>query len=1108
MQAMTTDSEGQALSVQVPGVLGKLEATRRELKRSRMWLGLATILLGELLLGAVFILADWMWVLPPFVRGMGLLAMVALAVFLHFRMRHQWNSDQAAAEVEAHFTELGQRLRTVVEYAEPRRAPIPASPGLVRALGRDTDKRTAGLDFRKLVPWAPFERRAIGLFFATVFGIIVLLMNPELRTAAIRTLFLRPLHYTTIEVEPGDSTVKAGDELKLKVTLSGRPVKAAHWFYRETKSASNWISASLAPDPGTDEPAKLLAGTLTTSLKDCQADLEYRIVAGDAKSPVFHVRVLKPLVIKGLEASVIAPAYTGRKPEVVQGGNLQVIEGSAVELKIALDHAPTSAELVVEVPGEAAMQVPLRNLGDAKLEGRLPTVTKNVQFRINAVDAEGMKLEVDPFRIKVIPDQKPTLSFVRPEDSLAVTPTTEVPIEVEAGDDFGLSQVGITYKVGNGPEETLHVAEFKDRLVTAKELATLYLEKHQIAYPDQISYYAFVLDNHPPEPHKVVSELRFIDVLPYKQEYQFVEGESGDPQSGSLSLEELIARQRVNLSRTFVLEGDHTVDEAAAMRLSTFEEELATATTEFSEGLKGRGVDLPALDEAASAMKSATAALDKKDLATAQSHEEAALKSLVSVRQNLRKLLALGNAGQMSAARSFDRQQAQKIRRPPQDKKEQLEADLLELAKREEEFSEEIEAKGGGGVQLEPPPSNEQQQAESPPPEPGEPTSSPETKDPASSSEKTTSKGKSPGSNPALDQQKAAAEAERLLRLAQKDKALTDLAKQRLDDAAKLVQEASREMDAGRSAEAAEKAREAARKLESAARQVGALKSKELADRLARERDLAQAIAKAERELGKSLEPGPAESKPGEKGEGSGKAGRQRELAGEVAALADVLERLRSEAALDYRELAQTIAQAARRNPPRDVEDSMRRNAEAIASGRNAEAARDADQAAQRLEALAQDLEAVRRSAVQPQLERLLSAEKQAAQLQEKLRSLQQRSQLAEAEKAMSDLAGAVDKLAPGEGPLRQAADKLASAITGAHTGVLTRADKVELGQAGYFKPPVGYNDGLLAVTLALQAKIQEIILDSALAERDGPVPPRYKELVEDYYRVLSQDLR
>ena len=46
-------------------------------------------------------------------------------------------------------------------------------------------------------------------------------------------------------------------------------------------------------------------------------------------------------------------------------------------------------------------------------------------------------------------------------------------------------------------------------------------------------------------------------------------------------------------------------------------------------------------------------------------------------------------------------------------------------------------------------------------------------------------------------------------------------------------------------------------------------------------------------------------------------AGRQHELADDVAALADVLERLRSEAALEHRELAQKIERAARRNERR-----------------------------------------------------------------------------------------------------------------------------------------------------------------------------------------------
>ena len=63
-----------------------------------------------------------------------------------------------------------------------------------------------------------------------------------------------------------------------------------------------------------------------------------------------------------------------------------------------------------------------------------------------------------------------------------------------------------------------------DQPLTVRALATLYLEKHKLTYTDGITYYAFVEDNRPVQPHRVVSELRFIDILPYKQAYQYVEG--------------------------------------------------------------------------------------------------------------------------------------------------------------------------------------------------------------------------------------------------------------------------------------------------------------------------------------------------------------------------------------------------------------------------------------------------------------------------------------------------------------------------------------------------------------------------------------------------------
>ena len=41
-----------------------------------------------------------------------------------------------------------------------------------------------------------------------------------------------------------------------------------------------------------------------------------------------------------------------------------------------------------------------------------------------------------------------------------------------------------------------------------------------------------------------------------------------------------------------------------------------------------------------------------------------------------------------------------------------------------------------------------------------------------------------------------------------------------------------------------------------------------------------------------------------------------------------------------------------------------------------------------------------------------------------------------------------------------------------------------------------------------LQATIHDLILREMLLDADEPVPAEYKELVDVYYRVLSEDLR
>ncbi len=385
--------------------------------------------------------------------------------------------------------------------------------------------------------WPIFERRAIGLFLASIIAVISLFASPAIRTAALRMLLL-PAHYTTVKVEPGDGTLKAGETLKLAVTLEGRPVKTAQWLHRA--NGGQWISHPLGADPDPEAPAKPLSGRLTAKLEDCQEDFEYRVAAGEVESPVYRVKIVHPLLLKKLEATVTPPAYTRQPPVVLKDGNWNAVEGSQVEIRIALDRQPETAELKLSAGGQPLPEKVDLRIDGGKLSGVIASVTKDLDLELTATASDGMTLEPEKRRIKMGADREPTVRIVQPEEALAVIPTTEVPIQVEARDDFGVSLLGINFKIGDGPEETLHLSKLKDQPLTAAALETLYLEKHSLDFKGAITYYAYVEDNYSPKPHRVVSDLRFIDILPFKQEYQFVEGE-GQCNGSSVSLEELIA---------------------------------------------------------------------------------------------------------------------------------------------------------------------------------------------------------------------------------------------------------------------------------------------------------------------------------------------------------------------------------------------------------------------------------------------------------------------------------------------------------------------------------------------------------------------------------------
>jgi hypothetical protein len=542
----------------------------------------------------------------------------------------------------------------------------------------------------------------------------------------------------------------------------------------------------------------------------------------------------------------------------------------------------------------------------------------------------------------------------------------------------------------------------------------------------------------------------------------------------------LIARQRDNLKHTFAHLDDSTVETPTAQRLSKTEHELAQATAEFTQGIEARAGPVPCLHEAQDAMQAASGSLDQKDLKSGGGSEEAALAGLIKARQNIRKFLSQSSSC-ASACRKFDQEQKQKIRKPPQEDKKQrlakLQDEIQKLAREEKKFSEDVAPKSGG-AQVEKKDADKQDRQ---------------------SAQK--SGGSSGGEKPseakdalAERQQKSAEKAAELQKLVHEDDALTELARERMDAAADAAQASAQSMQNGRPREAGEQAADAAEQLERLARHVAGLKAPDLPTRLGQSESLARQLAKQQQGVGKDLQ---------------GKGGRrpaddERRLSEEARTLADLLRRLERDAADKDRDLADRLREASEANPPQTVVEQMCRAAAALKEGRPDEARPDVEQSGRMLDELGQHLESARHGLTGPQLDRLMALEKQAAEAQKALESVNSDRDKAEAEKKLADLRDALDPV-PKEGKLAEAADKLDAAV---RNGASWKQQEPHDPRFGAYVPPVEYDENVRGVVQALQARIQEIILKDALLDKDEAVPPQYRKLVEEYYRVLSEDLR
>lgn len=714
-------------------------------RKRRVQLGqvcVSTLLLALVGLG-LLAAADYEWELDRFARAAALSAVLAgvvlFAGYALWAMARRWGQPTTAAEIESAFPELGQSVRTTVQFGQMPVDEVQVkgvAVSLVTALAQETHRRALPLALEDIVP----SRRLLLIFGGLIAGIVLLAgassVDWEWRNATQRAV-LQEHPYRQLEVQPGDQTVDEGAGMQVQVALIGRTNREVTFYTRPAEQPdAEWTERTLEEEgaqrqrselprselprselPRSELPrSELPRATFVAKLDRLTKPLEYRVSAGELASPHYRIDIRRPLRIEELKVELTPPAYTGQPASSVIDANLSVLQGTLAQFEIKFDKPVKSASLIFaprkqpldDEPNEPEV-VPLTLTSAALTSAALTSAALPLQedrhYSIVAEAADGTRLAENKFRIRVREDQPPDVTFEEPNDAVEVHTLAELPMRVRVRDDFGLTKAGIVFQVNNEQEIPLVAQDFAVVVAAAEEAAAtgkispttqaalekiLPLEHFELTQKDSVMYFAFAEDNLPDRPQRTETDMRFIDIRPFKREYRVIDPDPmpGMGMGGGLkSLEELIQRQRFALNRTLQIQKRAAVgrmpDANSLEQLMQFETDLAANVRDTAQGLEARGFDDTELFyQAEAAMLQAVDSLSvaKWENATLQMRD--ALKALIEQRDRTQAfILKNPNAALLAALRAFDRLQAQKLRRPKSDKEE-----ARELIRRLEEL--------------------------------------------------------------------------------------------------------------------------------------------------------------------------------------------------------------------------------------------------------------------------------------------------------------------------------------------------------------------------------------------------------------------------------------
>jgi hypothetical protein len=444
---------------------------------------------GALLAG---LLADNLFHLPGPVRmayGIGLLALLAvmLARFVAYPLLRPMTDEMVAAHIERNLPGLDNRVINAVLLAEERfRDPL--TRRLADSQIGETGREVAGPGLRGAAGvgalWR-IGRWAVGLAAVTV--LYALIFSTHFANAFTRLVhpaeFIPPITNTRLDVSPGDADLLQGDSLNVEARVGGVLPQDAH------------VDIRPAGGEGSRDEMTFEGNAFIYRFANVQGDFDYRVRAGDAVTRRYRVRVHDRPAIERIDVALRYPPYTGIEDAYEEGaaGDIRAPVGTRARVRAYLDRRADEGRIEFRAEDGTQERLPFVEESPQVRSGRLDvdrsgTYSLHVSQRV----ADGTSIANSPrvHRVEAVPDAPPRVFFEQPGRDVAVAPDAQVTLVAGAEDDFSLRSMTLFVQRRAGADwEPLQTWEYEGGTRTARDGCVLSIADMGLKTGDALAYY-------------------------------------------------------------------------------------------------------------------------------------------------------------------------------------------------------------------------------------------------------------------------------------------------------------------------------------------------------------------------------------------------------------------------------------------------------------------------------------------------------------------------------------------------------------------------------------------------------------------------------------------